>query len=153
MTDVADSITIQVDAPFAALVDEAWLARIVRAVLAVESQPSDAGVTVVITDDDQIQALNRDYREMDQPTDVLAFAAQEGEAFILPEGEPPYLGDVIVSYPTALAQATEAGQPVTAELALLVVHGCLHLLGYDHAEPDEQARMWARQGAILDSLA
>jgi probable rRNA maturation factor len=90
---------------------------------------------------------------MDQPTDVLAFAAQEGEAFVLPEGEPPYLGDVIVSYPTALAQATEAGQPVTAELALLVVHGCLHLLGYDHAEPDEQARMWARQGAILDSLA
>jgi probable rRNA maturation factor len=110
-------------------------------------------LTLVVTDDDGIQALNRDFLGIDAPTDVLAFAAQEeaGPFVSAPEAG-SYLGDVILSYPRAAAQAAERYQPVEQELDLLVVHGVLHLLGYDHAGPDEQATMWARQEEILGSL-
>ena len=157
------SIDVQVAPEFESLVNADRLSQIMQMVLEHEGQAEDAEVTLVITDDPQIRALNRDYRDTDSATDVLSFPWDEdgdaevgqGEwapAFILPEGLPRYLGDVIVSYPTALAQATEQGQSVEQELALLVVHGCLHLLGYDHATEEEQRRMWARQDSILESL-
>lgn len=107
-----------------------------------------AEVTVVLTDDDQVHALNRQYLEIDAPTDVLSFPAGETD----PDSGELYLGDVIISYPRALAQAEAAGHPVEAELQLLVVHGVLHLLGYDHAEEDEQVAMWGMQAEILASL-
>jgi probable rRNA maturation factor len=109
--------------------------------------------TLVITDDQGIQALNRDFLGRDVPTDVLAFSAQEeAGAFVAAPEMGSYLGDVIVSYPRALAQAPEHGQQVEQELYLLIVHGFLHLLGYDHADEEEKAVMWARQEAILASL-
>jgi len=109
--------------------------------------------TLVITDDKGIQALNRDFLGKDAPTDVLAFSAQEeAGAFVAAPEMGSYLGDVIVSYTRALAQAQERGQQVDQELYLLIVHGFLHLLGYDHADEDEQAVMWARQETILSSL-
>jgi probable rRNA maturation factor len=112
-----------------------------------------AQVTLVITDDLALQQLNRDFLGIDAPTDVLAFSAQEeGEPFVVaPEAE-GYLGDVIVSYPRAVAQAAEVGHPVEQELNLLIVHGLLHLLGYDHADEAGKAMMWARQDAILRGL-
>jgi probable rRNA maturation factor len=109
--------------------------------------------TLVITDDKGIQALNRDFLGRDIPTDVLAFSAQEeAGAFVAVPEMGSYLGDVIVSYPRALAQAQEHGQQVEQELHLLIVHGFLHLLGYDHADEEEKTVMWARQEAILASL-
>jgi probable rRNA maturation factor len=146
------TLDIQVDPPFAALVAEDWLARVVETVLTHQAQPAETELSLVITDDEEIRALNRDYRDTDAPTDVLSFAANEGEDFVTPEELPPYLGDVIISYPTALAQAQEQGHGVAQELALLVVHGCLHLLGHDHATDEEQAQMWALQDEILRGL-
>lgn len=110
-------------------------------------------ITLVITDDQGIRELNRDFLGRDAPTDVLAFAAQEEtEPFVVaPEGG-NYLGDVIISYPRAAAQASDLGHPVEQELNLLVVHGVLHLLGYDHATEEEKAVMWARQEEILAHL-
>jgi len=114
----------------------------------------------VLTDDAEIQALNRQFRGIDAPTDVLSFAMQdespEDQGFVVaPEQDAEtraYLGDVIVSYPRAAAQAAEQGHSVLAELRLLVVHGVLHLLGYDHATPQDQARMWAIQDVVLERL-
>lgn len=110
---------------------------------------SPADVTIVLTDDDQVRALNRQFLGIDDTTDVLSFPAGETDA----DSGNLYLGDVIISLPRAVFQAEAAGHPVEAELQLLVVHGVLHLLGYDHAEETEQAAMWAIQGEILASLA
>ncbi len=137
-------------AEFSAL-DEDRLQRVAEAALHYESASGQA--TLVITDDKGIQALNRDFLGKDVPTDVLAFSAQEeAGAFVAAPEMDSYLGDVIVSYPRALAQAQEHGQQVEQELHLLIVHGFLHLLGYDHADEEEKAVMWARQEAILASL-
>jgi probable rRNA maturation factor len=121
-------------------------------------EPSGTGVeaTVVVTDDRTIQRLNHEYLGKDRPTDVLAFGAQdqalEGGGFVAAPESARYLGDVIVSYDRAAAQAREAGHSVEQELCLLTIHGLLHLLGYDHADEDAQAAMWAKQDAILEEL-
>lgn len=142
-------IEVQVDSDFTDRAEPEKLQWTAHATLEAEQAPEGTGLTLVITDDEQIRALNRQFNETDRPTDVLAFSSREGTDFISPDEEDLYLGDVIISYPTALAQATEHGHPVEEELALLIVHGCLHLLGYDHATEDERERMWLRQEAIL----
>jgi probable rRNA maturation factor len=152
-------ITVDIDEQFAAEgagAEEALIAAI-SAVLRYESI-GNAGVAVVVTDNDYVQRLNRDYRGVDAPTDVLSFAAQEGEALdasFAPEAAEEidrYLGDLILAWPYAAAQAAHYGYPVQTELQLLVVHGCLHLLGYDHDTDENQAEMWAAQHAILTGL-
>ena len=145
-------IVVQIDSEFEACVAPSRIVYFVRATLDQEGQPSDVGVTVVITDDARIQELNRSFRGVGRPTDVLAFAMREGTFFVIPDSLPPYLGDVVISYPRAEAQAADQGHPVEDELALLVVHGCLHLLGYDHADEKARRQMWARQDEILQSL-
>jgi probable rRNA maturation factor len=110
-------------------------------------------MTLVITGDGAIQALNRDFLGKDAPTDVLAFSAQEdGGPFVASPEAGHYLGDVIVSYPRAVAQAGEACHTVEQELNLLIVHGLLHLLGYDHAGSEEEAAMWAIQAETLAAI-
>jgi probable rRNA maturation factor len=90
---------------------------------------------------------------IDAPTDVLSFSAQEdGGPFVAAPEAGGYLGDVILSYPRAVEQARERGHSTEQELDLLIVHGILHLLGYDHASEGEKAVMWAQQEAILESL-
>ncbi len=103
---------------------------------------------MVITGDGRLHELNREYLGIDQPTDVLAFPSGE----IDPDSGRPYLGDVIISCPQAERQAAEAGQDLQTEIRLLVVHGVLHLLGFDHADSQDRERMWATQGAILASF-
>jgi probable rRNA maturation factor len=150
-------ITIDIDESFAVQVAEEILTAAVSAVLSFEEVGS-AGVAIVITDNDHVQRLNRDYRGVDAPTDVLSFAAQEGDELdveFAPEAADEidrYLGDLILAYPYAAAQAARYGYPIQIELQLLVVHGCLHLLGYDHDTDEAQAEMWAAQGAILTRL-
>lgn len=110
--------------------------------------PENYELTIVLTDDAQLQELNRSFLDIDAPTDVLAFPADEAD----PDSQALYLGDVLISFPRAQAQASAGGHPVTQELQLLVVHGVLHLLGHDHAEPQEKAAMWAAQAKILTRL-
>ncbi len=90
-------IGIQVESSYEGLVSIADLERTARAVLTAEGQPAGVGLSVVIVGDEQIRALNRDYRDLDEPTDVLAFSALEGEPLAVPEGETVYLGDVVIS--------------------------------------------------------
>jgi probable rRNA maturation factor len=98
-----------------------------------------------------IHTLNRDYRAVDRPTDVLAFALEEAEGPALPGGG-RLLGDVVVAVDIAAAQAEARGHGLEAELTLLMVHGLLHLLGEDHDTPSRKARMWRRQAALLEAL-
>lgn len=99
---------------------------------------------MVLVDDEHIAALNRTYRGVIGPTDVLAFPMTEGRFGTL---APDCLGDVVISAETALRQARDGD--LRAECALLLVHGILHLLGYDHGTPRQRERMWKRQAAIL----
>jgi probable rRNA maturation factor len=123
------------------------LERAARAVLDLSGAP-DADLSIVMVDDARIQALNRDFLAHDAPTDVLSFPADEPD----PETGRSYLGDVVISYARAEAQARERGHPVESELQLLVVHGVLHLLGHDHAGLEEKERMWAAQAGALEQL-
>ena len=104
--------------------------------------------TILLTGDEQLHELNLKYLGIDAPTDVLSFPAD----LVDPDTNVNYLGDVLISFPRAQAQAAGGGHPVEQELSLLVVHGMLHLLGYDHAQPDEKEKMWAVQANILDTL-
>lgn len=109
---------------------------------------TEGDLTIVLTDDAQLRELNRDYLDIDAPTDVLSFPASETD----PETARRYLGDILISIPRAEEQARAAGHALEAEVQLLVVHGTLHLLGYDHAEADEKARMWKEQAEVLRGL-
>jgi probable rRNA maturation factor len=120
--------------------------RAARAALLHESAEGD--LSIVLTDDAQLQQLNRDYLGIDAPTDVLSFPATETD----PDSQATYLGDILISVPRAAQQALEAGHPLASEVQLLVVHGVLHLLGYDHAGRAEKERMWTVQAAILESI-
>lgn len=125
-----------------------FLERAVRATLAQQKKSADADLSIVLTGDAQLRQLNRDYLGIDAPTDVLSFPASESD----PETGSPYLGDILISIPRAKAQAKAAGHALGSEVQLLVVHGVLHLLGHDHAEPKEKAKMWRAQAEILTSL-
>jgi probable rRNA maturation factor len=141
-------VEVQVAPAFAGAVSAADLRWAVEKALRWEDRPGE--VTVVVTDEQGIRELNRDFLGHDAVTDVLAFATQEeGGPFVPAPEAGNYLGDVIVCYPRAVEQASEQGHSAQEELALLVVHGVLHLLGYDHATEKEQAAMWALQDEIL----
>jgi probable rRNA maturation factor len=108
----------------------------------------EVDLTILLTDDDQTHQLNLEYLAVDAPTDVLAFPAD----YIDPDTKARYLGDVIVSYERAIFQAQRGGHPLEQEIELLVVHGILHLVGHDHSDPDQKAKMWAAQSEILTRL-
>ena len=107
-------------------------------------------VCVLITDAEEIQRLNFSYRQIDRVTDVLTFPAWEGDAIICPPDG--YLGDIAICFERAQEQAEEYGHSLERELAFLSVHGALHLLGYDHMEPDDERKMLAQQDEILNEL-
>ncbi len=111
--------------------------------------PEDAEISVLICDADTIQELNRDYRNVDAPTDVLSFALNEGDDDI-PEEEKA-LGDIVINLDRAISQAKEFGHSTEREVAYLSVHGFLHILGYDHYEPEEKKAMRAAEEAILSA--
>lgn len=133
-----------------------WLQVIMEKTLLAENVPTTIEISLMITGQEQIQALNRDYRGKDQPTDVLSFALQENregeEAFIGPPDGLLHLGEIIISYPQAEIQAAERGHSVKKELAELIVHGVLHILGYDHEKVEMAPAMIAREKAIMALL-
>lgn len=105
-------------------------------------------LTVVLTGEEEIRSLNRKFSGIDRGTDVLSFPSGERD----PVTGLKYLGDVVVAVPTALRQARRAGKAPLEEIQLLVVHGVLHLLGFDHASIEKRRSMWARQNAVLARL-
>lgn len=110
-------------------------------------------LSVVLADDDMVRGLNRDWRGKDQPTNVLSFAALDDEDAPQPEGAPLLLGDVVLAYQTCAVEAVEQGKSLADHMAHLVVHGVLHLLGWDHEESDEEAEeMEAMEISILAAL-
>jgi len=128
--------------------DSSLLEHAARLVLDSGSISANVDVTIVLTDDAQLHELNRDYLGVDAPTDVLSFPASESD----PETGTPYLGDILISIPRAAAQAQSSGHRLEEEVQLLVVHGTLHLIGHDHAEAGDKARMWAAQAEVLARL-
>ena len=208
---------VSVDEPYDGEIDAAWLEGVARTGLAASGVVGDAEVSLLITGDETVRALNAEYRGLDETTDVLSFSAEhpghwegdgdgpadprfrgndgksgndeegrdgekgvnneegrdgekrvndeegrdgeervnnEGDGeFVLPPGLPRPLGEVIVSWPQAQRQAGEHGLSPMQELAHLVVHGILHLVGYDHVEPEEAALMQAREREALNALA
>jgi probable rRNA maturation factor len=105
-------------------------------------------LTILLSDDGRVRELNRQYLGIDTATDVLSFPASEAD----PDTGATYLGDVIISVSQAGAQARASGHGLEAEVQLLVVHGVLHLLGHDHAQPEGKERMWAAQADVLRQL-
>ncbi len=152
-----------------------WLRRVAQGALILGQSAQDSGaplyraLSLTIADDETVRSLNRHYRGLDEATDVLAFAFDHPGEY---EGDGPapvvedvpfvsapeaptsrgFAGEVVVSYPQCQRQAQAAGHSAQDELALLITHGVLHLLGYDHAEPQEEQSMQAVEQRILTQL-
>ena len=132
-----------------------WLREVVEAVLSSEKDNRPVELSLIITSDEEVHKLNRDYRGIDSTTDVISFALSENKddtEFITPPDRISRLGEVIISYPQAASQARENKQTIKAELAWLVVHGLLHLLGYDHQDDKSEAIMRKREDKILKEI-
>ena len=158
-------ISVHVIDEFDGRVSAQWLMQTAEATLALESRAPGASLSVVIADDQVVRDLNKRHRGLDENTDVLAFSfTHQGEyyggrgtshppadevAFVLPPGEHDSLGEVIISYPQAQRQAALSGHPVEVELAVLLAHGVLHLLGHDHQGPEEEAAMKKVEARVL----
>ncbi len=146
------AIAVHVDEGLESQVETELLCRAALQTLHDQQVQSECELAVVVTDDETLRELNRRYRGVDAPTDVLAFADETRGPFVDAPGEPRYLGDIVISFHRAVAHAAEAGHDVQAELQLLVVHGVLHLLGYDDQEGEPRAKMWRVQSQILQVL-
>lgn len=132
-------------------IDVAGLARLSRFVLDRMRVHPLAELCIKAVDEATIAELNLQWMEKDGPTDVLAFPMDElRPGLVTEEPQEGVLGDLVLCPQVAARQAAEAGHDVAAELELLTVHGILHLLGYDHAEPEEHREMFGRQGELLE---
>ena len=149
-----EQIDIHVEQKFQVVVDEGWMRRVAQTVLKAEGVAPPYELSLVFTDSEKVRQLNRDYRGVDEPTDVLAFymlpQKEADDSFALPPDGVARLGEVIISYPQAVEQSKEQGHSPERELALLIIHGILHLLGYDHEEPEEEAKMRAKERELLE---
>lgn len=141
------------------VVDRRFLESVLAEALSGRRVDAPLAVGLVITDDDGIRELNLRHRGIDAPTDVLSFPLQEYEApgelkaaFPQPPGEPLHLGDIVISYERAVEQAQSFGHSLNRELGFLVVHGAMHLLGYDHEDPSEAERMRREEETVLQRL-
>lgn len=133
--------------------DPLWLTRldeILPLYAAQEGLPDELVIGLAFCDDDAIRALNAEYRGIDRATDVLSFPMYERDDEIeLFEDEPAPFGDIVLSVPHAIAQAEEYGHSVEREVCYLVVHGLMHLAGYDHIDEADKAEMRAEEEALL----
>ncbi len=134
--------------PFQEKISEQVLCIAAEAALQISGVSDSPSLSIRITDDAEMQDLNLRFRGIDKTTDVLSF----GEDFTDPDLESRYLGDVVISYPQAENQANNLGHTAAEELQLLIIHGVLHLLGYDHGTETEKKRMWSLQGKVLKKI-
>ncbi len=128
------------------------IGRVCREAALVYGLGDQAEISVLLCHDEYIRRLNKQYRQMDRPTDVLSFALNEGEEDGYDGPDASLLGDIVISLEKAEEQAAEYGHSFERELAYLTVHGMLHILGYDHMEPDDKAEMRREEEYILQRL-
>lgn len=156
-TDLDEDIYVEIDSTRGDEPPASWFEAVARDVLRYESIKPPFEVSIVLTDEDTVHTMNRQYRNVDAPTDVIAFYTEDPGAtagqFVLPGDGVRRLGDVVISYPQAVEQAAEQGHGVGKELTLLVIHGVLHLLGYDHEVPGDAERMRGREATLLKLFA
>jgi probable rRNA maturation factor len=143
-----------VEESVAATWEEARIRQLVASIVERELEPGQYTITLHLVANETIRELNREHRGKDVHTDVLAFPLHDpnGMRFVVPPGVPTSLGDVVVSHQRAQAQAEEYGHSPGRELAYLVAHGALHIMGYDHEAEDERQRMRAREEEALGPL-
>jgi probable rRNA maturation factor len=150
-------VNVLIDDEFEGELEAAWLRSVAEQVLIVEDTAPETELGLVITGQSRIQELNLVHLGIDAPTDVLAFPMElEGDSdipdFVTPPDGAVHLGEVIISYPQAFIQAEEHQHQVKKEVAILIIHGMLHLLGYDHDASEPEQRMRAREMAILELI-
>ena len=141
------AIHIKIDPEYRTMLDQTCLRQAIRITLK-STDYADADITLKITGDEEMQNFNLTYRNINQTTDVLSF----NQDYIDPETGRLYLGDIIISFDQVKVQAEEIKQTVDQECARLAIHGTLHLLGYDHAEPKEKEVMWEQQETLLSKV-
>lgn len=127
--------------------EEKIVKKIVKTICKVEKVKGKHVVSIIIVDNQKIHEINKQYRNIDRPTDVISFAAIDGE-----ETLPEEMGDIFISYEKIVEQAKEYEHSILREFAFLVTHGMYHLLGYDHMNQEEEKIMFAKQEKILDIL-
>jgi probable rRNA maturation factor len=149
MRNNSSNMDMQIDSQFVDAIDVDAIKQQVQRTLAAVAANRPANLTIVITSDQTIQQLHREYLGIDEPTDVLTFSQTEGDRLPEESTDPYYLGDVVVSYERAADQAGEYGEPIERELCRLVVHGTLHLLGYNDLNERARAKMWELQENLL----
>ncbi len=153
-------INVLIDEGLEGRLEVGWLQSVAEQVLVAQSVGSDAELGLVIASQERVQELNRSYRGKDDPTDVLAFSMlpAEGEIgagfppFVIPPDRVHHLGEVIISYPQAVIQAGERRHSIEKEITILIIHGVLHLLGYEHDKPELEHQMSAREAEILSYI-
>ena len=135
-----------------------WIQNIAGQVLIAQGVSPEAELGLVITGQEKVQQLNKNYLGRDNPTDVLAFSllpeqpVQDSPSFVQPPDGVLHLGEVIISYPQAVVQAEERGHSVKREVAILVIHGILHLLGFEDEKPELKRVMSTREEEILSHI-
>ena len=127
--------------------EEKIVKKIVKRICKVEKVKGKHVVSIIIVDNQKIHEINKQYRNIDRPTDVISFAAIDGE-----ETLPEEMGDIFISYEKIIEQAKEYEHSILREFAFLVTHGMYHLLGYDHMNQEDEKIMFAKQEKILDIL-
>lgn len=141
-------IFLEVAQEFQTLISDELLIEAAEIALLQAQQDKTSSLSIKITSDQEIQELNSSYRGLDKATDVLSFPAD----YYDPDLQTHYWGDVVISYTQAAGQAESRGHPAISELQLLVIHGVLHLLGYDHGTAEEKRSMWTLQKQALEAL-
>ncbi len=150
-------INVLIDEGLEGYLEVSWLQSVAEQVLVAQDAGSRVELGLVITNQERVQQLNRSYLGKDEPTDVLAFSAREEiDAELPPFVQPPdgvlHLGEVIISYPQAVIQAKEHRHSVKREIAILIIHGVLHLLGYEHDKSELERQMKTREKEILSCI-
>jgi probable rRNA maturation factor len=147
-------INVLIEEEFEDCLEAGWLKGLAKQVLTLQEASAETELGLVIAGQERVRALNKNYRGKDVPTDVLTFSTlpDAGEPFILPPDGRLHLGEVIISYPQAVIQAGEEGHSVEKEMATLITHGVLHLLGFDDETPELREQMRAREQEILSRL-
>ncbi|MBN1862302.1 MAG: rRNA maturation RNase YbeY [Dehalococcoidales bacterium] len=147
-------INVLIEEEFEDCLEAGWLKGLAEQVLTLQEASAETELGLVIAGQERVRALNKNYRGKDVPTDVLAFSTlpDAGEPFILPPDGRLHLGEVIISYPQAVIQAGEESHSVEKEMATLITHGVLHLLGFDDETPELREQMRAREQEILSRL-
>jgi len=149
-------INVLIEEGLEGCLDQNWLRLVAERALVAAGADPNAELSLVIATQEKVQQLNRDYLGRDEPTDVIAFSMLSGGEDLSPFVSPPdgvnHLGEVIISYPQAVMQAEEYHHSTKKEVTILIIHGVLHLLGYEDEKPELKRLMSAREKEVLSCV-